>query len=427
MARSLALERFALRRKPDEDVFARAMSGDPVAFSEVYRRYEKRIYGFCLSRTLDAESAADATQEVFIRLLNAAPDSVRHPRGWLFAVARNVVVDVVRRRAAKPESTETEEASLALERLTSPDPAERVLLREDARGVFLALRTLRPRYRTALILREMHGQSSADIADAFGTTPGAVDTLLCRARDAFGSAYAELSGLPAECREAVALAYKRTGTGLDEAETERLEEHLAGCPRCRAEDRKARSPKHLRALLPFMLPARSLSENTLAQAAAVLASQPLAPITEIASSSAGGVVARAIAAVLAATLVAGPTIASVPRAPRAAAPAAPSAPSGSPAAAPVSSESSGSDARRGAESGDAAKPRAAGTEDRELRENSAEEDAEDSGRAHAASADREDEREEVSADREDEAPERVAGEPEGKDAPDEPAPSDESD
>ena len=71
MDASLTLRRVGIRRRSDDDVLAHAFDGDPVAFAEVYRRYHKPIYGYCLARLMDPEAAADAAQEVFVRFLKA--------------------------------------------------------------------------------------------------------------------------------------------------------------------------------------------------------------------------------------------------------------------------------------------------------------------------------------------------------------------
>ena len=273
-AQTHTLSAWNARRLPDENVFDGVLRGDPVAFSEVYRRYQKRIYGFCLARSLDRDTAADATQEVFMKLLRAEPGSIENPRAWLFTVARNVVIDTIRRRARTPEDSSIEEQSLAWDRLKSADTADEVLARSDARNVFLALRTMRPRYRTALIMREIHGQSAADMAESLETTTGAVDTLVSRARDAFGVAYASVGDLPAACRSTVELIYRRTGTGITPQAQTALDAHLKSCDRCRAEAKRAQDPKHLAALLPFLIPAGGLAKGALTRAAMTVRSFP---------------------------------------------------------------------------------------------------------------------------------------------------------
>lgn len=276
----MTLSAWGARRRPDDDLFERTLRGDPAAFSEVYRRYQKRIYGYCLARSLNPDAAADATQEVFMRLLRSAPGSIDNPKPWLFKVARNVVIDATRKRDRKPEDLGIEEDSLAWDQLKAADTADEALARSDAKDVYLALRTLRPRYRTAIIMRDVHEQSAKDMADAFETTPGAVDTLVSRARDAFGAAYASVRDLPSACRASVELIYRSHGTGVTDVEREALQAHLDSCERCKAEARRADNPRHLAALLPFLVPAKRLGYSIFQRAAFAIGSVPDAAVQQ---------------------------------------------------------------------------------------------------------------------------------------------------
>lgn len=313
--RSLTLSAFTARRLPDEDIFVRTLRGDPMAFAEVYRRYHKRIYGYCLARSLDPDAASDAAQEVFMRLLRAEPDSIDKPRAWLFSVARNVCIDAIRKHARVEPVESMPDETAALGVAAADDPAEMVLLKAEGRDAFLALRRINPRYRTALILREIHGQSSLDIGEALDATPGAVDTLVSRARDAFGVAYAGVLGLTPACRASIELIYRRLGTGISPLEEMNLESHFAECDRCRREAKKASTPNRLAALLPFLLPARSFGRGLLTRAAAIQHAVPDATVQQAAAivghpavTSAGAKIAAAAVAVV---LVAIPVVGGV--------------------------------------------------------------------------------------------------------------------
>jgi RNA polymerase sigma-70 factor (ECF subfamily) len=273
MSTTLTLRRVGIRRRTDDDVFSLALDGDPVAFSEVYRRYHRRVYGYCLARLMEPEAAADAAQEVFVRFLDTPRQGINDPRAWTFAIARNVTIDAIRKRARSPELGDGAAADHSAG-VSTATAADEYLGREDTRNVFVALRRLRPRYRTALILREMHHESSADMAAALGMTPGAVDTLVCRARDAFGRTYAEVAELPTACSAAVTAIYKRKGSGLDAVEEARLESHLVACLGCQAEAKRAARLDGLSSLIPFLVPATKLGLNPFEKAALSLRDFP---------------------------------------------------------------------------------------------------------------------------------------------------------
>ena len=316
-SRTLTLSAWSARRKPDEDLFERTLRGDPVAFSEVYRRYQKRIYGYCLARSLNPDAAADATQEVFMRLLRSDPGSINNPKPWLFKVARNVVIDVSRKQDRKPEDLGIDEDSLAWDQLRAADTADEALSRSDAKDVYLALRTLRPRYRTAIIMRDVHEQSAKDMADAFETTPGAVDTLVSRARDAFGAAYASVRNLPTACRASVELIYRSHGTGISDEERDALRTHLATCERCKAEAKRAEKPRHLAGLLPFLIPTKRFGYGIIDKATFALGSVPDAAMQTapavLSQPHTWNVATKVGAGLLAATIFAAPIAAVVNR------------------------------------------------------------------------------------------------------------------
>ena len=248
---SLIAGGLAARRLSDEAVATRAVAGDRAAFGELYRRYRKRIASFCASRLGDPQRAEDAAQETFVRVLRAAPQPIRNAQGWLFTIAGNVCKDV--QRGASNAEMPVEDTGLGAD-LPTPDSATELMRRETARIVFLALRRLPTRSRTALMLREFHGMSTAEIAESMGISKSAVDPLVSRSRDAFGVAYAEVGHFPSRCRENVERIYRDLGTGLEPGDRAELRAHLEACPRCKAEHNRAHSPRYQHALLPFLVP-----------------------------------------------------------------------------------------------------------------------------------------------------------------------------
>ncbi|MDO8949825.1 MAG: RNA polymerase sigma factor [Actinomycetota bacterium] len=233
----------ALRRSPVAEFVDSAVRGDPIAFSEVYRRYRTPVYAFCLSRLMQPPAAEDATQEVFVRLISAEPGSIRNPLAWLFGVARNVCIDVARGRER--------EVATALEQLDMPDSRDTemsVTMREKSELIAFALRSINPRYRMALVMHEMHANSPTEIAAAFGISMSATYTLLSRSRDSFEAAYRRAEQLSAPCRQALAVMHSRRTEGVPEIEELRLQQHLRDCTDCAVEARRLARTERLSAL-----------------------------------------------------------------------------------------------------------------------------------------------------------------------------------
>ena len=85
----------------------RLQQGQTDALDELYRRYAAKLYAFCryTTRTLDAQDVEDLVQDVFLRVCKSARtyDARRASfRTWLFGIARNRCIDVMRRARRVP-------------------------------------------------------------------------------------------------------------------------------------------------------------------------------------------------------------------------------------------------------------------------------------------------------------------------------------
>lgn len=233
----------------DEGLLTRTRQGDAASFEEFYRRNKEAVFGYCLLRLKDRQAAEDSAQEVFLRAHEGASGSIANARAWMFAIARNVVVDAVRRRQSAPDLLGLEPA-LNTAASVADETAFAAL---DVTGdIFIALRRLPSRYQRALILREFHDKASQQIADELGMKPGAVDVLLCRARAAFGRAYAEVADMPSTCRQATELIYRESGSGISDRQRQLMQAHVAACPRCTSEHTRAHAGLFAGGLLAWL-------------------------------------------------------------------------------------------------------------------------------------------------------------------------------
>ena len=146
------------------------------AFAPIYQRYHQAIFGYCHRRLRDRELAADATSQTFSKALTGIHGyrSGSVP-GWLFAIARNVVIDLVRaqRRHVGLEDAET-----------IPDhdrlPDEAAIVNDQQRALHDAMQRLTPDQRAVVELR-LAGLSGPAIATALGLSIGAVKSSQHRA------------------------------------------------------------------------------------------------------------------------------------------------------------------------------------------------------------------------------------------------------
>jgi len=156
----------------DGELIARVGEGDSGAFELLYRRYARPVFALALRRLGDRGRAEDAVQETFASVWRSAR-SYRQDRGpgapWLYAVARNAIVD--RRRAlGEPPAEAVDEAA------KDPGPPERAESSWTAWRVHRALGELPDNERQLIELAYWGGLSQSEIAQFLDIPLGTVKT-----------------------------------------------------------------------------------------------------------------------------------------------------------------------------------------------------------------------------------------------------------
>lgn len=181
---------------PDNRILAelmrRAASGEDAAFESLVRHFEGMVYSFALQSLRRREDAEDATQEVFLKLwrtLGTWRDEAS-VKTYIMRIARNTVIDMIRRRNSRPtdsltvEDDDGEESQLDIaDTDTTSNPAADYARCEQIEEVRRAIDELPPDHREIIILRDINGLSYAEIAEATGLDPGTVRSRLSRARN----------------------------------------------------------------------------------------------------------------------------------------------------------------------------------------------------------------------------------------------------
>lgn len=166
----------------DVELVQQLKNGRLDAGSTLYNRHKLAVYSFCLRMLSDAEAANDATQETFLKMISKIHmvDQGIALRSWLFSVARNEVLTVLRRKKIVPMDP-FDESEQVYDQST---PYHSVVQKELAAHVQEAIQHLKPAYREAFLLREMEGMSYDEIAAATGTTLSAVKSKIFKSRAA---------------------------------------------------------------------------------------------------------------------------------------------------------------------------------------------------------------------------------------------------
>lgn len=162
-----------------------AAQADSRAFAPLYEAYADLVWRYAMSRLGNADRAAEVTSITFGRALAALPrfrpgggNNGSPFRAWLMTIARNAVIDEVRRERHAPSLDDPAVQPWLVDRARSPE--DQAIAGEEERRVSQALARLPITQRRIVELR-LIGMRSAEIAEILGMSRSAVDTAHFRA------------------------------------------------------------------------------------------------------------------------------------------------------------------------------------------------------------------------------------------------------
>ncbi len=164
----------------DSELIQRYTSGEKTAFDLLYKKYYRRLFGYCYRLLPERDAVEDIVQTVFIKAMESL-HSLDKPElfyYWLFTIARNEVYSLFRSNKKNGTGEVSEEA------MDPETPHDRFVQSETAVMVEEGLNKLKPEYREVLILRQYEKLSYAEIAAITGATISSVESRLFKARKA---------------------------------------------------------------------------------------------------------------------------------------------------------------------------------------------------------------------------------------------------
>lgn len=163
-----------------------ARSGDDAAFASLVARYERKLVRVLNRLVHDEELARDLAQETFWKVYTRLDrfDTSRRFGPWLFRVGVNLGLDQLRRREGPPTSSIDRPGRAATKAMELPDPDPRIK-EEVVQEVRFVLDRVPLPYRTILILRDVEGFSSAEVAAIVGRREATIRWRLAKAREMF--------------------------------------------------------------------------------------------------------------------------------------------------------------------------------------------------------------------------------------------------
>jgi RNA polymerase sigma-70 factor (TIGR02960 family) len=176
-----------------------AIAGDEAAFADLTERHRRELHVHCYRMLASFDEAEDAVQETFLRVWRSRDsfDSGTLFRAWLYRIATNVCLDMLRVRSRRLTAMRTFAEvpwlqpypdQLLDEVAPSEDEPDAVVVeRETIELAFLAaMQVLPPRQRAALIARDVLGWPASETATLLDTSVAATNSALQRARATMG-------------------------------------------------------------------------------------------------------------------------------------------------------------------------------------------------------------------------------------------------
>jgi RNA polymerase sigma factor (sigma-70 family) len=207
----------------DATIARRAAGGSKRALAAVFERYHQDLYRYCAAILGNPEDAQDAVQNTMVKVLRALPGEKRELKlkPWLYRIAHNEAVDLIRARAA---TDPIDAEALA----GSGGPADEVETRRRLRQLIADIAELPERQRGALVMREMSGLSYDQIGEALQTSPAVARQTIYEAR----LGLRQMSeGREMPCAEAMRAISDDDGRVLRRRD---IRSHLRQCESCRA-------------------------------------------------------------------------------------------------------------------------------------------------------------------------------------------------
>ena len=166
---------FAVNAEPALAVRQSAVAGDEGAFEQLVREHQRWVLSLAWRLTGNKADAEDVAQEAFLRLHRSSV-SGEEAGPWMRRVVVNLCIDMARKNIRVMPMPGRELISQA------PSPETDVRLSEEHERLRIALQRLSRRERAALVLRDIEGLSTAEVAATMGTAEPTVRVQIARAR-----------------------------------------------------------------------------------------------------------------------------------------------------------------------------------------------------------------------------------------------------
>lgn len=160
------------------------LDGDQAAFAELVERYQRKGFWIAYHTVGRIEDARDVVQDAFLRVYRSLDkfDFERNFYTWFYRIVMNLAIDALR----KGKSARTTAVDDLGESFAAPEDNARPIERGETRGlVWQVLERMDSKFKSVLVLRDIHGMSCREIAPILKVTHATVRWRLHRGRKLF--------------------------------------------------------------------------------------------------------------------------------------------------------------------------------------------------------------------------------------------------
>jgi RNA polymerase sigma-70 factor (ECF subfamily) len=172
-----------------KEILSECQNGNVAAFARLVERYERPLFAYvyrlgCAAADLEPE---DIVQEIFLKVYQNIQNFKQLPGAcfstWLFTIARNHCVDLIRKKKKDAHRKESENKMLTdLPDRKLADAQQTILQKENTERISIAVEKLLEPFRTALILRYYEDVDYAEIAHILHCSEGTAKSRVSRAK-----------------------------------------------------------------------------------------------------------------------------------------------------------------------------------------------------------------------------------------------------
>jgi len=179
-----------------ETLVRRTLAGDTAAFERIVVRYERRVMTLSLRLLRTVDDAQDATQEVFLKAFKYIHrlDLQKPIEPWLMRIALNVCRDSARKKLRRHHTFSEIPAADADPKDEARDPYAGFAWEQQRQMLCRALDGLPEKEKMAVILRDVEGFTTAEVAEILGSSEGTVRSQICRGRLRIKDAMDKIAG-----------------------------------------------------------------------------------------------------------------------------------------------------------------------------------------------------------------------------------------